>query len=444
MPAALALVTAVVLAGLFVIPAMAPASAAASPAWSAPSAANGELQANGNVTHLSFQGQTSRGEYFGNVTYGFVVNVTETNTSANVSEVQVEETVGIAFYLTYCQPNCARPAVTLTDSYVASETRDVWANLTDQANVTATVNGTTAVVPAIGLIDSATRTHASVAESAVATVYPNGTNSTRVYSVSLNAQYEANSSVAFTPALGLFPSGSLVPGETWSSTAAFLLNGMWNATWSIQVSTPHSSSELNGTAGRTLGPIAGTVTLVGSAEPVWSHVGPNATVTVAYRWSVSDLVFAGPFAVGTPDLPSFWQGNFGGNWQLYEAARGQVGFNAFEMSSHPGRQGAVAATTVTFSVGVTDSTGQTATNQSDLSPSTLAGAPMSSAQASSTSACLQAGNCAASPSGGSSLGLNGLVLVLVALVVVVAAAVLAAVAYSRRGRAPPPSPPNVA
>lgn len=442
MPATVALVAAVVVAGLVAIPAIAPAAAAA-PMPSVSGTASDSLQTYGNVTNLSFQGHADHGVYYGNVTYGFVVNTTEANTSANVTEVSVQETVGVAFDLTYCQANCTQPSVTLSFRYVAWETRDVWANLTDQANVSATANGTTASVAAVGLLNASAETHAGLNETAVATVYASpGNRSSRVYSVQADASYDARSSAALAPALGLFPVGNLSLGETWSSTAAYLFNAAWNAQWTVRAMGPHGSVELNGTAGTTVGPLSGNVTLTGAVQPAWERFGTHPAVVVVYRFGAGELAFDGPFAVASPSLPSAWGGHFGGSWQTYQAASAQVGPSAFELDPAAGQHSAFEGSMVSFSVGVTDTTGQSGANQSGLSPSSLAGAPMSSTQASRAGACLQSGTCATSSANASTPALSGLV-VLLATVGVIAAVLVGVLVFGRRGRTPPASPPSM-
>lgn len=436
---AVAVIATVVLAGFFAAPMIAPAAAAAAGGASASGAMGEGLQAYGNVTHFSFQGSTDHGVYYGNVTYGFVVNVTETNTSANVSEIFAQETIGIAFNLVYCESNCSHPAVRLTVNYTAWETRDAWANITTEANVTATVNGTTSVVPAIGLVNSSTLTRAGLAESAIATL-PSSGNGSRVYSVDAAANYHASSSASFTPALGLFPAGGVSPGESWASTVAFLLTAEWSTQWSINATGPHGSVQLNGSAAHSVGPDSGVVTLTGTVRPQWAHFDNATNAAVQYEWSGGGLVFVAPFAVGAADIPGIWDANFGGSWQLDRSATGQVAIDLFELGPHPGRYLPIAAMSLSFGVGVSDPTGQTSTNESDLSANSVAAAPMSPAQASSTGACLRVGDCGSSAAATSSGGLGTAVLALIAAGIVAVVALVAVAALSRRGRAPPSVP----
>ena len=87
-----------------VVPASTVAAGPASPSTSVLSA-NSTTWAFGNVTPAPVSSYGPGGGYATNATYGFVTNVTATNTSATTVEVTVQQTVGIALSLSFCRPS---------------------------------------------------------------------------------------------------------------------------------------------------------------------------------------------------------------------------------------------------------------------------------------------------------------------------------------------------
>ena len=395
----------------------------------------------GNLTSVSFNGTTGFGEYFGNVTYGFVVNLTETNTTANQSEIFVTETVGVSLEASFCRPTCGSPQVSTSFRYVAYEVRDAWANVTTEASVVeGPANGSSAMpVPALGILNAAVRTRGGVTESIAATFAGNATTPSETYSALGQAAYRSHSNVTFSPALGLFPMGPLFPGQTWTSTSQFDLAAAWAADWSLTLSGPHGSFSTNGTSGAAVGPLTGTITLSGMVEPGPLGNASNSHVWVDYRVSAGDLLFAGPLVIGAR-LPSVWGGGFGGGWDAAVGANAQVNEPSMELGYSTNPYARVDASSVQFSTAINDSTGSAHESASGLGTSTLLGAPMTVSGAAALSVCLQSGTCAttaSSPPGGGPWALSGFAAVALLAAVAVGAITGAVWLIHRHGRHPP-------
>ena len=433
-PAILATVLVIAIAGLVAMPTLPTASASLASTGSVSTLP----RSYGNVTTVSFQGHSSHGAYSGNATYGFVVNVTETNTSANVTEYSVQETIGIAFVLTFCRPNCSAPNLTLQVRYVSWEYRDAWANATDQASVTESANGTTAVVSAVGLLNASVRTHGRATGSLSASVGrpPSTANTPTVYQITTSSSYGDNSTVSFVPAVGLFPTGPLSSGETWSATSAFVLNADWSAEWSVVSSGPRGSFSFNGTGGRTIGPVPGSVTLNGSVEPSYEDENATHGLRVDYHLNSAQMVFLGPVFVRAK-LPDAWGSGFGGDWDAMNPVIAQVNAGPDQLEPGAGWHDRIEASSFVFATTFSDTTQLSGSNEDGVATTTVSGAPMSSTEAASTSACLESGSCPSASPVGPDSGLTPMAPTL-ALVGILAVGLLAAVVVlSRRGKGGP-------
>ena len=457
--ASIAVVLTLVLGALVLAPTLGAASAAPATA-PALAAGDGHEGGNdsGNVSNVTIHGQDDLGQFFGNVTYGFVVNMTAANTSANVTAISLEETYGISLHVTYCRPTCAQPRTEVNFTYVAFERHDVFANVTTAANVTLRANDTTSVVPALGLLNSSSRTAARATESVTAfgarfeLPDDNGTaNGTQRYSVQASVEYRANSSVAFSTPLGLYPLGPLVPGMVWTSSAAFTGSADWAAQGSINVTAGNQSSEIPFSAAASVGAFGGAVTLRGSVghDFAESHVG--AVTSVDYELSTERLALSGPFAIGVA-VPDGWGDSFGGEWQAFHFAGGLAQFGPALLTPHGGGFGRFEGSRMTFDASIaTTMLGPGGTSIGSLAATNVSGQPMTTAQAAATGACLQSGSCAApgsgSPSPGPGTGAGpaglsgGLGAFLVASAIVAVAGIVGAVLIvGRRGPKPPTRP----
>ncbi len=455
--ASIAVVLTVVMGALVLGPTLGAVAAAPATAPSLATAGDGHAGGNdsGNVSNVTIYGHDDRGQYIGNVTYGFVVNMTATNTSANVTAVALEETYGISLHVTYCRPTCAQPRTVVNFTYVAFEQHDVFANVTTAANVTLRSNDTTSVVAAWGLLNSSRTTRARATESVTGfgprfeIADENGTsNGTARYSVQASAEYRANSSVAFSTPLGLAPLGSLAPGMAWTSSAAYTGGANWAAQGSINVTVGNRSSEIPFSAAASVGPLGGTVTLRGSAGRDFeeSHVG--AVTPVEYDLSTERLAMTGPFAIGVA-VPDGWGDSFGGAWQAFRFAGGIAQFGPALLTPHGGGLGRFQGSRMNFDASIaTTMLGPGSSSDGSLAAANLSGEPMTAAQAAATGSCLQSGTCASPGSGLPSPGLgtgtgpmafsSGLGALLVASAIVAAAAAVGAVlAFGRRGPKPP-------
>ena len=408
-PLVVGTVLAVLVASLFVAPALGLGGNPAAQAVPLPSLAGSLASGSyGNVTNTTFNGTVFGGVYYGNASYGFVVNETTTNVSANVSAVHYQETVGIYFHLEFCRPNCSAPVETANITYVASEVHDSWANLTDNATVTVYngssrfegENRTGTPATAIGLINATTQSRSHDSEAMYVTVQStstNGTNATpptpRTYSVVADATFASNSSVAFNPALGLYPTGNLTRGELWSSTAAYNLAGAWAAQWSINVSLPHISGTSTGGVHGSIGPLSSNVTLVGRSGSVWGHVDGDHAAIVRFGLNTRNLEMIGPYVVDGAGSARAWGQGWGGSWSsvVFASASASLGPTYLPVSFGGSVRDPMSG--VTFSAAATDASGVSGFAQNGIAPQTENAHPMTASSAGTTAACLQTGSC---------------------------------------------------
>lgn len=405
-PLVVGTVLAVLVASLFVAPALGLGGNPAAQAVPLPSSVgSGASGSYGNVTNTTFNGTVFGGVYYGNASEGFVVNETTTNVSANVTTVHYQETVGIFFHLEFCRPNCSAPVETANITYVASEVHDSWANLTDTATVTVYngssrfegENRTGTPVTAIGLINAATQSRSHDSEAMYVMVQPTSTNATpptpRTYSVVADATYASNSNVAFNPALGLYPTGNLTRGELWSSIAAYSLAGAWAAQWSINVSLPHISGTSTGGVNGSIGPLSGNVTLVGRSGSVWGHIDGDHAAIVRFGLSTRNLEMIGPYVVDGAASARAWGQGWGGSWSsvAFASASASLGPTYLLVSSGGSVRDPMSG--VTFSAAATDASGVSGFAQNGIAPQTEDAHPMTASSAATTAACLQIGSC---------------------------------------------------
>ncbi len=431
---------ALLVASLFVAPVLGIGASPASQAAPLPSLEGASTGSYGNITNVTFNGTAFGGVYYGSASYGYVVNQTTTNVSANLTEVHYEETIGIYFHLEFCRANCSAPVDTANITYVASEVRDSWANLTNTASVTVYngsahydgANQTGKVEAAIGLINATTRSRSHDSEAAYVTA---DLTTNASYWVRANASYASNSSVAFTPALGLYPIENLTTGEFWSSTAAYDLAGTWAAQWSINVSLPHISGSSTGTVGGTLGPFFGNVTLTGHNGPAWAHVDANRAGVVQFRLSTRNLVMIGPYVIDGEASANAWGQGWGGMWSsvAFAGARTSLGPTYLLISTGGIIRSPMSG--VSFSAGATDASGVSGFSDSGLAPQTENAHPMSASSAASTAACLETGSCSTGGTSSAPLSLLGnATLAWVVIGVVATAIALGAVVFVLRRR----------
>jgi hypothetical protein len=441
LPVVLSASVAILVASLVVVPLIGVVSGTSGLPPAAVSAQTGTWSF-GKVTTASVQGNDSSGTYSGSVTYGFVTNITAVNTSATTIEVIVQETVGISLSLQYCRPNCAKPLQITQFSYQGWQTRDAWTNLSAVANVTETFTNSTipAVVNALGIINSTVQARGGASEAASDTRH-GADNVTRVSSVTAAYRSSSNSTVAFTPSLGLLPTGPIASGDSWVSTALYQGSADWGAHWVLNLTGPRGKSAVStGSTGAEVSIPTRSVTLVGSAGE--SGVQVHATRLLAIGYYLTGNLRLGPgLAISWAAPGGFGEGLPGSsNWTVDSVVRANVQLSSLDALPGAGLAARLQSSQVSFSLNVRDPNNG---NVNDTIPqSSVNGASMTPAQASSTATCLQqAGVCATTVGSGSGLGSNGTVLIVVGSVVVLAA-LAAAVLVTRQRRIPPPQYPN--
>lgn len=431
---------AIAFAALVAVPAIG-VTAASTPAPSSGQSSGAEGWAFGNATIVPVQGHDVRGAYEGNASYGFVTNITAVNTTANTTEVIEQDTIGLSLSLEYCRPNCSAPSQVSRFSYRAWEVRDAWTNVTNNASVLATSSGlvTATWVTAVGILNSSSTVRELVNESASDT----RTGATTPVS-SLNATYAYNSSsrVAFTPALGLFPTGAVVAQESWVASAAYTASASWAARWALNATGSGANSSV-GSSQSLLRTSTGNLTIAGAA-------GPSGVRVHAVRLLSLDYTLGGHFTLGPgPAVSLSLPGSFGmglpptSGWAAHSLIQPTVEVSALGASPNAGGFYRLQSSEVAFSLRFLDPNND---GVNDTTPQTqVAGGPMTPSQASSTASCLQqSAVCSTVTSVGGNGGLTSSseTVLVVTLSVTALAVVLAVVVVARQRRIPPPQYPN--
>ncbi|MFZ0892158.1 MAG: hypothetical protein WB778_06140 [Thermoplasmata archaeon] len=209
--------------------------AAASPAAAQQWAYGGEAWQNGTVI-------LSNSEYTYSAFFGWTVVLTSTPTSANILSLEAQRTMATTLVVNYCAPQCSSPTLQATYNLKAQEADAGFANVTNQS----TVYESGVAVPAVGLLNDSASSHGQLSE--ILQVTTGGQTATRT----LTATGNSNSSIAFSPGLGLIPL-NLSAANTWNSTAQFSAQGAWliNYAW--------SATTLSGVSSTGMGSVNGTV-----------------------------------------------------------------------------------------------------------------------------------------------------------------------------------------
>jgi hypothetical protein len=266
-----------VFVALMVIPMLgSSASAAPGPLVAANTAATqqwaygGEAWQNGTVI-------LSSSEYNYSAFFGWTVILSATPTGANTLALEAQRTMAATLSVNYCTPQCSSPTLQATFNLKAQETDVGFANLTNQS----TVYESGVAVPAVGLINDSAASQSQLSENLQVT--SGGHTASRT----LTATGHSNSSLAFSPALGLVPL-NLSAATSWNSTAQFTAQGAWliNYAW--------SATTLSGISTTGTGTANGTVQRSGEVNLTGYVLGMvhlrNQTVVPAIL-----LVVQGPF-----------------------------------------------------------------------------------------------------------------------------------------------------
>ena len=386
----------------------------------------------------------------GDVTIGFSVILSQTNTSPSTFELDLNRSMGVRWDVTYtCQVSCASPSEFLSIHYAQTEVINASLNLTDQGTVLE--NGTTAV-PAFALLNSTTHVAANLTNTGSSNLPGSGMMSGMMVNRStyLTASVVSTSQASFAPYLGLFPQ-DLSTAQAWSSNASFSANG---ATGVRYLGAQMSSS---GT-GWTLPPAQASWPV--SASGIVSLSGtnsPNDAVNLGgVPYPALHLLISGPFAVREgflliPDHANLFGGSeesWSGN-ETGEATASMATLNALP-SSH-GHFGLAASSwqflsSSLYSMDETASTGAlmpAIATPSPVASVTLQASPLSVDTAQTFGSCLTNGT--ACPAATTVLApmLRGLLFsIAVTTLAVAVVATLAIVLITERRRLPPPAYPN--
>lgn len=239
-----------------VVPALSGAASAVTPSSGVPAATDtqwaygGEGWSNGTLT-------------LGNSTitwdamFGWTVVFTATPSDApNVTTLEEQRTVGVTI-----GASLTNPVRTVNYHYHAQEVDTAFANLTNASVVY--VNGM--AVPALGILNASASVQGLIDQSVSETVHAAVSDPTRSASLSVTAS--ADSSVSFTPSLGLIPL-NLTGVSEWNSSAAANPAASWQIAWTW------NDQAFNGTtasgSGSSSGGLSasGQVNLTGQKVPV--------------------------------------------------------------------------------------------------------------------------------------------------------------------------------
>lgn len=413
--------------------------ASAQPANPELPAAASTLWAYGGITSENVSWHGVHGVYLGSATYGFSAILTQVNTSATTFTLSENQTVGTLINLTYCRPNCQSPVLTEQYSYHAWESWTDATNFTTSATVTLR-NGT--VVPALGISGANASSAANITEQL--TTMRNG--STAVVK-QLFASASSTFALNFTGALGLFPL-NLTAGTSWIGSAIFSATGSWSDAY-LAV----------GPVGQ-LGPIANSGSLTGSGAATirgsdrGSLVLSHRTLTqVATQLDIVPTLGSVAFMAGfdlvdgfaiLPHVADLLESAPTASWATTAVGNTTAVTSLTDLGARSsGGPESFVASAWSYSTAISNPDPSTSG-----SSNTVQGAPITPAQASSTSECLEgATTCAttaSNPTIGSIGGTPVLPIVFLSVGAIAIVGIVGALLIAQRRRIPPPSYPNAA
>jgi hypothetical protein len=396
------------------------------------------------TVNASGNGHDAQGPYGYSVRayYGIQVILNQTNVSSTVSEVEIQRTVGATAYWTYCRPTCGAALVSANLTVKAVEFGAGFTNLTS----TATVYESGVAVPAVGLLDSHAQVRESVVVSAQATLH--SLMGSRTSTLNANQTATAAMSIAFVPALGLYPADLTTAGP-WNSSSGYTSAGSWNR------SAQGAYTNLSGTTATWTNSSSGSVTGAGNVSLTGADAGPigldNGTLADALTIAVSgpfsvregmlfvpldaDLLGRGPQGAPTENGPAEATESAGTTYiDVGGPALPHVGLVTSASTFTSGSTGGsiVNSATPALQPALLPTTVPAAESSGAV---TLQAQPEPVASAQQSSACLRSGTCPI-PAGSSPV-LRGLGLLALGVVVV---SVLAVALVAARRRTPPAPP----
>jgi hypothetical protein len=384
-------------------------------------------------------------------TFNWSTVVNQTNTSSTTFEVQVTRTAWGTMTANYCRPDCTDATATANLS-VRLWVREVgFANLTS----TGTVSAASGPVAAWALEDSAFSIAGNLTQSVRETTSASATTAvpvlhTRTASSNLFVAVTGHASLAFAPALGLFPLD--LSAGSWNSTSVYQVTGGWTtndqytqttfagATKTITGSSPGSVTSRTGIItlqGTTLGGL--TLSTGAATTAVQVHVSHpfvlwDGLVVVP---AGSDLMQAAAptAAVGAPTSTTPWNELAAG---LESASTSSV-----DLGARVGHLPILASATAYAPTSSDSNTPAINYTTTDAAPLDGPGTVIVQGEPEQVATAITGSNCAiiACPSNTTSAGapFKGVLVVGLALIIVVALAV-AVVAGRQPPRRTPPSP----
>lgn len=424
------------------------ASAAGVPAVSSAASSSTTLWAYGALKTVSLSGKgvdsTSPYAYTINAYYGWQVILSQTNVTANVTEIEINRTVGLVFYASYCRPDCSSPFANENVTILYHESGAGFVNLTNTAQVDE--NGRS--VAAVGVINESGEDHSSYTRATTATLTSSA--GPKTYNWDAATQTNGTAVLTFTPALGLFPT-ALTNGTSWNASAAFAAAGGWGVTASY-VANPIVGPPVS-LSGRSSGAISrnGTLALFGS---------DLGNVTLADGSVVQALAISvlGPFALregifilptdaealpsassGTGPTPVTIPQSYGNLSLVANAADIRpTGAGHFGLSASYAQIAGASSAPAASSVALANEPLASAPAADGPGTVGVQAQPESVAQAQQGANCLAQGTCPLGSPG--STGARGALLI--GLAVVVVGVLVAALVVDRRRREPAPPRPN--
>ena len=382
--------------------------------------------------------------YGGTATFGYTVTVWDNSTSATTFELTIYRTMGLAYSIRFCDIGCGSPTQWANQTFRLYESTATFANFTTQGSVF--LNGTTET-PAIALENTSSFLYANVTEST--DVFLPSLGQLGPHLGYLGATLVANSTVRFSPALGLFPT-VLSPGSTWNSTSLFAAWGSAEWNYYYAAHAPVKTTIIGPASGGASLSARGTVSVQGAYPrgSTFSYGGqtyPAVTLVITGPFDVREGVIFVPVATdlfGSASQP--WGANQTGSSTVQMATLDlkPTGTGGLQLIASSYRFSSAAANAATSAQLAPASSGLTtaAANSNPVSSGTVQGEPENEHQATGAQQCLTTGG--GCPSAGSSAP-RSLVgdIVFLAVVATVAVVVVLAV-VTRRRRSPPAVYPN--
>jgi hypothetical protein len=219
-----------------VVPALSGAANATSVTSAAPAVTSNQW-AYGGEGWSNYSGTLGNGTITWSASFGWTVVFTATATGAGVTLIEEQRTVGITIAATF-----VGPIRTIDYNYHGQEVDTAFANVTNQSTVY--VNGS--AVPALGILNASASIQGLINESISETVHG------LTHSASLQVTGAAQSSVSFSPSLGLIPL-NLSGVNEWNSSATASPSASWQIGWTW------SDQGFNGTTGSGSGSRSGSL-----------------------------------------------------------------------------------------------------------------------------------------------------------------------------------------